>query len=510
LSYLNRLTQRSWLWTAVLVGLTPLAGFAQGDTTPQQNPDAGNPPASESTPPDQNTPAPAFGLGATTATPNENPPVSALDQPSLEPGTVSRSFLAPGAILSESADSNVEGTGIGNSATSAGLGGVTRAMGALALQKIWSHYETDLQYIGGGIFYQGVNHKTDQTQDAELAQRIVWRTGQLVLRDGVSYLPEGNFGAGSYGGSGALQSGLAGLGSAASTGSASLGSALGGNLGAGQFGSVGDAPRLTNSAVADLAQAITPRSSVTFAGSYGFVHFTDNSFGLVDSSQAAAQLAYDRQINRTDQVAVLYAFQNIHFPQVSGSSVTTNAVRLIYGHRVTGRMDFVVGAGPQFTHMEFEQQQPPPQPAVKVSTDRISASGNLRLRYRFPRTSLQLEYRHYNTNGSGYFLGASTDVGTFSVVRPLGRIWEANIDTGVANNDRLKASASTVPATSDRYLFAGGALHRHIGRHYRGFISYQYDRLSFDACSGTACGKVSNRQMGVVGIEWYPRPIRLD
>ena len=126
---------------------------------------------------------------------------------------------------------------------------------------------------------------------------------------------------------------------------------------------------------------------------------------------------------------------------------------------------------------------------------------------------MALEYRHYNTNGSGYFLGSNTDVGTLSVLRDLGRVWELNSDIGIANNKRLESASVVVPATSDRYIYAGAAVHRHMGRRYRIFLSYQYNRTSFNesVCLADAgCGKTSNRQMGVVGLEWYPRPIRLD
>lgn len=484
------------------MALIPLGAWAQADTTSQQNTDADQS-ASGSAQQDQSTPAPAFGSGPAIPSASENPPISGLDQPSLEPGTISRSFLAPGAILSESGDSNVAGAfGSGNG--SAGLGSITRAMGSLTLQRTWNRYETDLQYIGGGVFYGGINRSADQVHEVELAQRAVWRTGQLAFRDSLSYLPEGNFGGGSYGGSAALQSGLAGVGSGAGGLSSGMGNALEGSLSAGQFGSLGEAPRLTNSADVDLVQAVNPRTSFTMAGSYGFVHFTDNPFGLIDSGQTAAQLGFDRQINRTDQIAIAYGFQNFTFPQVSGTSVTANAVHLVYGHRITGRLDFVAAAGPQFTRI---------QSPIFGSSTRISASGNLKLRYSLPRTSLQLEYRHYDTNGSGYFLGSTTDAGTLSVLRPLGRVWDLNSDVGIANNKRLDPASVVVPATSDRYIYAGAAVHRHVGRRYRMFLSYQYDRFSFNdsVCVAVAgCGRISDRQMGALGLEWYPRPIRLD
>ncbi|MGH9512634.1 MAG: hypothetical protein ACRD2U_10920 [Terriglobales bacterium] len=503
MSYLKHRIQKPWTCGLLLIALTPLAGWAQADNAPAPPPQstgAVDQTTGESQPAEQTTPPPAFGMGAAVTSPNENPPVSGLDQPSLEPGAITRSFLAAGAILSESGDSNIEGSfGSGR----LGPGGVTRAMGTVSLQKIWSRYETDLQYIGGGAFYEAVNHNADQLHQAEFAQRAIWRTGQLVFRDSVSYLPEGAFGSGSYGGSGALQSSLTGLHIAAGGISAGPGSALGGNFSADQFGSISHRPRLTNSATADLVEAVTPRSSFTLAGSYGFVHFTDNPEGLIDSNQTVAEFGYDHQINRTDQLAVSYGFQNFSFPQIAASSVRTNTVNLIYGHRITGRIDVVLAAGPQFTAIYSP---------LFGSSHRISANGNAKLRYRFQRASLQLEYKHHNTNGSGYFLGSDTDSGAISILRPLGRVWETSSDIGVANNKRIVSAATTVPATSDLYLYAGGAVHRHIGRRYRLFLSYQYNRLSFDESISqvTGSGRISTRHMGALGIEWYPRPVRLD
>jgi len=497
LSYRKENMRNRWVWTLILSLSALPAVWAQSDTQGQdQQPATGA---------EQNQTAnpPASGQESAIPSASENPPISGLDQPSLEPGAVTRSFLAPGAMISESADSNLTGN-LGSGATSPDVGGTTRAMGSLTLQRIWTRYETDLQYIGGGVFYEGVNRSANQIQEVELAQRIKWRTGQLALRDSLTYLPEGAFGEGSYGGSGALQSGLAGLGQGMGGLSSGTGSGIGGTLSASQFGSLGEEPRLTNSAVADLVEAVNPRSSLTFAGSYGFVHFTDNNLGLIDSDQVAAQAGYDHQINRTDQIALTYGFQDFHFPQIGGSSASTNTVHFVYGHRLNGRMDFIAGAGPQFTRIESSQFP---------SSTRISASGNLKLRYRFSHASMQLEYRHYNTNGSGYFLGAASDVASLSALRSLGRVWELNSDAGFASNKRLEPVGVVVPATSDQYLFAGGAVHRHIGRHYRMFMSYQFNRFSFNStvCDGTGdCGRISNRHVGTLGFEWYPRPVRLD
>ena len=141
----------------------------------------------------------------------------------------------------------------------------------------------------------------------------MWRNGQLTLRDSFSYLPDGTFGFGSYGGIGGFPFGAA-LGGP--VGVAGLGG-FGGQLhffGAGQLGTLGNEPHITNLATVDIAQHLTPRSTVTLTGGYGIGHFTDNSDGLIDSRQTAVQAGYNYILSRKDQIGVLYGYQKFQFP----------------------------------------------------------------------------------------------------------------------------------------------------------------------------------------------------
>ncbi len=441
-------------------------------------------------------PAPAFGQ-PTPATASDNPPISGLDQPSLEPAITARSFLQPGLHVSDSADSNLSGA-----KTSSSLGNVTRANISLLMQKYWNRNETDLNYVGGGAIYSNYTRRSAVIQQLDAIQRFSWRTGQLAIRDSFSYLPEGSFGAGSFGGSGAF---TAGAGSVANTGGGISGTTIGGSFGAGQLGSLGQQPRITNSSVIDIADNLTPRSSVTLAGGYGLVHFTgDNTFGLVNSRQVTAQAGYDHQINRRDQLALQYAFQGFHFPQVGGSSFVTHAVYGLYGHRVSGRMDLLLGAGPQVTQINS---------LAFGGNRRLSVSVRASLRYHFQRTSLALNYDRRTTNGSGFFAGSNSDIVQVGVQRPLSRQWNGNFDVGFTHNSRIQPKTSTVPGTTYDYLFAGVTARRILGRYWSLFISYQFNDLGFDSSfcgAGRNCSRTSQRHVGTVGLDWFPHAIRLD
>jgi len=51
-----------------------------------------------------------------------------------------------------------------------------------------------------------------------------------------------------------------------------------------------------------------------------------------------------------------------------------------------------------------------------------------------------------------------------------------------------------------------------LGRHFGAFTSYQYDSIRFNSGScttGTNCN-MYGRHVGLIGLDWTPRPIRLD
>src|SRR5213592_3911816 len=132
--------QRFWTVSMLMfLAMPSVTGWAQSDDT--QSSESSQQPTSST------GAVPAFGQ-TDVGISSENPPLTGLDQPSLEPRATTRSFLIPGVHVSESVDSNIEGR-TGNAA----VHGVTRALGTLFLQRLWGHYQTDLEYVGGAGFY---------------------------------------------------------------------------------------------------------------------------------------------------------------------------------------------------------------------------------------------------------------------------------------------------------------------------------------------------------------------
>jgi hypothetical protein len=456
-------------------------------------------------------PAPAFGQDNAPPPVSENPPISGIDQPGLEPHAAPLSYLQPGVHLTESADSNVSDT-LGGS----GVHEVTRALGSLTLQRLWSNYKLALDFVGGAGYYgaHGIGFK--QVEQLDIDQRITWKRGQLGIRDSFSYLPEGNFG-GAYGSMNSLG---AMLGGSASAGQNVF---LGGN----QFGSLGQVPRIMNLSLVDVVENLTPKSSITLAGGYGFVHYTGDAVALLTGNQASArflgstqvsaQAGYNRILGPHDQAALMYGYQGFTF-SVSGLAFHSHVVQLMWGHRITGRMDFLLAAGPQITSINLGTG----------SNLRVSVAGRASLRYKFPKTILSLSFDRYITNGSGFFAGAQSNIGRLSVTRPLGRVWSGFADLGYSRNSRVQPSTAEqqvlcalsstqcpgVIANTYSYGFAGLGVHRMIGRNFHAFASYQFNYLTFDnsfcGVGFPACNRISERHIGTIGIDWTPRPMRLD
>ena len=513
--------KRQTIWIAVLLGCALSAAWAQ-DTS--DNPQPQTP----------QEPVPAYGQDNNGQAPiSENPPISGIDLPSLEPHAAPLSYLQPGATVSDTADSNALDVPGGGTQFSS----VTRALGSIALQRLWSNYDFAMDYMGGVAYYslQGQGAKLLQQMDVD--QKISWKRGQLALRDSFSYLPEGNFGA-SYGSLGSANVG--------SLGNTSFGAFFGGSA----LGTFGLAPRIINMSLADVTQNLSPKSTLTLAGGYAFTHFYGNDAVLGNSfigvSQTSAQAGYNRILTSHTQIALIYGYQAFDY-SIAGVAFHTHVIEGMYGHRITGRMDFLIGAGPQITPLStntvncsnpvydnsptsctfFGYTRIP----VTEKKIRLGVAGQMHLRYRFPKTALDLTYQRFETSGSGFFAGAQSDIARLGATRPISRVWSAFADIGYSHNLRLQSVAASqlsgcgtsgqtentlcagINANSYEYGFAGGGVHRQFGHDFNAFVSYQFNEVAFDKsyCGVlSGCGHIANREVITLGLDWTPRPIRLD
>ncbi|HVM91810.1 MAG TPA: hypothetical protein VMT67_03305 [Terriglobales bacterium] len=474
------------IWLGVLIGGLSIAAAGQ-------SPSGGNnqaPPTSQTENTTQNgsqgatAPAPAFGQSAPILSP-ENPPLSGLDEPSLEMRVANRSFVSAAIQVGESGDSNANNA-LGGSRGQA----VSHVLGAGDLQKFWPRSDLFLEYLGGVVTSDDRDF-VRQMQALGLEAVTRWRTGQATLRDGASYLPDGSFSASSAGG-------LPGFGIAT------------GHLGLGLPGifhleeaSVGTIPRFSNVASLDVVQAITPRSAFTVVGAFANDHFYHNEGDqLINGDETTVEGGWSHLVSRHDQMAVVYAFQLFRFPLSEGGEIYNNIINIRYSHVISGRMSFIAEAGPQYTDLRFSG-----------SHIRWSPTGRGVLRYRFPRTFLTASYEKFLSQGSGFFAGASAQIAEFTARRPLGRTYELLLETGYSREKRLAQTGGiSSEASVFNQGFGGAVLRKHLGRSWDALAAYRFSVINFDnpvTIQGST-GKTNHRMIGTVAIEWHPKPVRVE
>src|SRR5579864_7204769 len=156
------------LWILMLA-LALNVAWGQDDSTPQPGGVAQD---------SSQAPVPAYGPDNPAAPIAENPPLSGLDMPGLEPHGAPLSYLQPGVVVTESADTNV-----GDTFGRLGVRSVTEALGSLTLQRLWSNYDLAIDYLGGAGFYNARGLGWRMVQQMDLQQKITWKRGQLAIRD---------------------------------------------------------------------------------------------------------------------------------------------------------------------------------------------------------------------------------------------------------------------------------------------------------------------------------------
>jgi hypothetical protein len=122
-------------------------------------------------------------------------------------------------------------------------------------------------------------------------------------------------------------------------------------------------------------------------------------------------------------------------------------------------------------------------------------------------------YEKLTSSGSGFFAGANTQAARLGYTRPLGRTWSFYGDLGYSHNKKLQNVVFRgVNASSYDEGSAGAVLRKHLGRTYDFFATYRFSEIAFNVpvfLSGSG-GRIVQRNVGAVGVEWHPRPTRIE
>jgi hypothetical protein len=473
--------------TYLLAVAVLLASSAFGqEPPPQENP--------EPAPPSQPKPA---GRGYHPFGDDED---SSQSSSTLSPDTVPLTgVLVPGVGTQEMRHSYwVPGVQYGNFIRSAGLNqpagtgsdwnSTNFVAGNLSLLENWSRSSLTVNYSGGGTFSTDEHQGNGNFHQLALTQAFNWRRWQLSFIDQFSYLPQAQFGFGAA-------STLATPGVGGSLGPSAPGLQTSYQPSQSIFAALGS--RYSNSITTQLAYAVSPRGSVTFAGSYGILRFVEP--GNIDSNDSVFSAGYNYSLSKNDTIGVLYRFSDYRYlgdPQAIGDHVA----QVAYGRKVTGRLALQLFAGPEVTTFRLQ---------AAGFSDRTSFSGGANLTYALSRTSFSAGYNHGVSGGSGVFTGSNTDTVQGGLNRQLSRVWHGNISFGYARNSSLASGNSLSVSPTFNSWFAGAGLDRPLGRTANvsiGYSAYLQD-MSQTACS-VGCSSDLQHQV-TLSFQWHTRPLVL-
>jgi hypothetical protein len=350
------------------------------------------------------------------------------------------------------------------SGSSTDWSGVSTVSGNLELSRASKQTSTELSYRGGANFYTADSSMNSHDHQFGIAETFNLRRWTLVFADHFEYQPEGyssSFGS-LFGPDGAdLRSTYLPDGSLLTP-----------------FTS-----RLMNTGVAELQYGFTRRTSVTASGSYSLMKFPDSS--LLDSTERTLSGGLNHSFGR-NTVGVGYTNTMFKYDSVP-VTMMTHGVELTFARRVTGRLSFEAGAGPQVLVTTI----------AGVDGNELLATGHLAIRRQDGRTASSLSYSHGVTGGSGVTPGAKTDQVMAGVDHAFSRGVTVMASTGFARNEAMLG-----PLTYNTFHATGGVT-RHLGRNASLSLTYFFQRQLSN-------GAFDHMQSHTVmfSFNWAFRPVR--
>ena len=496
-----RKVQLRFLIFAVALALCALFTGAQEEPQPQQpqQPDQPGQQQPEQTPPDNsqdNNPIYGPPKAAGYSFPGlygpgegeleaDFSPLTGFQNSTLGYPVIRHSYWVPGLQFS----SNVNSTPYGGASSGTDWSSYNYFMGNLSFLDAWSGGTFALNYSGGGFATAGTGTGTGFYQVLGLAQTFRMQRWLFQIIDSFSQSPESAFG---FGGG----TGLGVPGTGGSLGTTIPG--LGGNYTTNQS-IYGVGPYISNTGAVQATYALTRRSSITIAGSYGILHFTDP--GNIDTNSTVASIGYNYALSRADTIGIVYrysAFQYPGSPQAYGDHVANVA----YGRKLTGRLALRLFAGPELTLYRIP---------VGTSSRTLGFSASAAVTYGFQHGAFSLGYSHGLYGGSGVLVGSVLDQATATFGRKLTRVWNGNINFGYAHNSPVGGTgASGYPAYNN--WFFGGGVGRPIGRDFNFAVAYTATIGNYGgyACTGPGCNSTNTYNTITINLQWHPRPFVLD
>jgi hypothetical protein len=412
-------------------------------------------------------------------------PLAGAQNLSLGSRSSNRGFLLPSFGVTTQAQFNPYGSGAANNSSPLST---TFLSGRLALNKISTGSELLVDYLAGGGFSSASTQSSSVIQSLDFSETIRGGRWQQMFGEQFSYLPTSSFNFSGLGGLSNFGVSLGGVGSTPS---------LRPNLVPNQSIFTNGAERISNAAIVQTTYALGYRSSLNFLGTYGTLHFLQS--GFYDSSMINAGAGYNYLLSPLNSMAISYGFSRLMLSALAVGP-ESHSVQLSLARRITGRLSFQAGAGPDF---QFYNR---PLGGTNMI---VSWTANSALAYQLRNWGTGFSYDHSLTAGSGVLPGAETDVFSGHLERRFGN-WEASMTMGYSRN-RAPRQTST-PAITPQGWYAGVQASRRFARFGSLFVSYNVLGQSSLAtvCLLPACSPNRVTQTVSLGYNWGLRPIILE
>ncbi len=426
-------------------------------------------------------------LDTTSAWRPDSTPLTGLQTPTLGNPDLRHSYWVPGLQYG----ATIQSRPLSGDSTQGWY--TTNYVGAsLSLFKGWSKSQFALNYSGGGAFTTQTGESNGTYQQLGVGQNIQGRRWQLQWTDQFSYLPQTQFG---FGASTSLS--LPGIGGPLGPSSGGLG----GSTVPSQSIYAAIGPRYSNAAVVQVTYALSSRQSLTAAGSYGLLRFTQS--GNVDTDNIIGSFGYNYALTPKDSIGVVYRFTAYHYagePQALGDTT----VSIAYGRKITQRFALQLFAGPEYTTYRVP---------IGTTTSRMSGAASVSLTYGLRQGGLNLNYTHGLGGGSGVLVGSEMDQLLFGASHRLTRAWNINGSLGFASNRSLANSSSTTANNvSYKAWYLGGGVSRPIGRNVDFSASYtaSISEPNQPGCIGLNCNASTTQHSITVFLQWHTRPFVIE
>jgi hypothetical protein len=376
-------------------------------------------------------------------------PLSGIESLGLGSLAGERSYVSPGFLVSQTAQSNVQFEPGGQ----AGFGAVALLGGNVALESVGRRNHFNLAYQGSAVIYEtgSLSHSTAQLFG--FSDSLSFRRAVFTLTDRFSYLP------GLYGG-------LGGLAYGGALNLNGVGTLPGLNTGfVPQRGILTNGAGYSNVALAQLEYMPGARSSITLAGGFQLLDSSQQGYATFDS--VIGQAGYNRSLTARDTIAVYCSIVLYHYRGAS-EDVNSEYVSFSYGRRVTNRLALQLFGGPQFYAITVPGR-------TQTST---SGYGGAALIYHWPKTQLDVNYYKGLSGGSGVLNGASSNAVIGNITRQLSTKWSGGLSFGYYQNTALQRLGSAAQPQTYNYWHGTCNLGRSLGRQSRVSFFYTFQTQS--------------------------------